>query len=111
MEHGLDERHPRVHAQRADLSEVPSGRTYVLTDLRLHGKLLLAAFARRSGPRQRLAARPDARRPVAAVRELAAALRLYVVPPRQEAALHGRRIRPMARMELRCVAAMGPAAV
>ena len=57
VEHGLDERHPRVHAQGADPPQVPSRRADVLADLRLHRKLLPAAVARRSGPRQRLAAR------------------------------------------------------
>ena len=38
-------------------------------------------------------------------------VRLHVVAPRQEAAVHGRRVRPMARMEPRRVAAMAPAAV
>ena len=46
-----------------------------------------------------LAARPDARRPVAEVRQPAAALQLHVDAPRQEAAVHGLRVRPVERVE------------
>ena len=48
---------------------------------------------------KRLAAREDARRPLAAVREPARALRLHVGASRQAAALHGRRVRPGERVE------------
>ena len=102
---------PRVHAQGADPPQVPSRRADVLADLRLHRELLPAAVARRSGARQRLAARPDAGRPVAEVRQPAAAVRLHVDAPGQEAAVHGRRVRPVERMELRRIAAVAPAAV
>ena len=97
--------HEPIHRQ------YPPGRADVLADLRLHRKLLPAALARRSGARQGLAARPDAGRPVAEVRQPAAALRLHVDAPRQEAAVHGRRVRPVERMEPQRVAAVAPAAV
>src|SRR6185369_7639092 len=80
-------------------------------DLRIHRKLLLADVARRSGPRQRLAAGPDAGRPVAEVCKPAALVRLHVVAPWQEAVVHGRRIWPMAGVEPRRVAPVAPSAV
>ena len=46
-----------------------------------------------------LAARPDAGRSLAALRQSARLSRLYVDASRQEAAVHGRRVRPGARME------------
>ena len=52
-----------------------------------------AALARRGRLRQGLAARQDARRPLAEVREPAPALRVHVVAAGQEAAVHGRRAR------------------
>ena len=45
------------------------------------------------------------------IRQPAAALRLHVDAPGQEAAVHGRRVRPVERVELRRPAAVGPAAV
>src|SRR3546814_7952240 len=62
---------------------------------------------RSGGVRQEGAAREDARRPLAAVRQPEAALRLDVVAPRQEAALHGRGIRPVERVEPRPPARLG----
>ena len=50
----------------------------------------------------------DARRPLAAVRQPAPALRLDVGAPGQEAAVHGRRVRPVARVEPRPRARLGP---
>ena len=61
--------------------------------LRLHRELRAAALARRGGARQGLAARQDAGRRLAEVRQPAAALRLPVRAAGQEAALHGRRVR------------------
>ena len=72
-------RAPRPPPQRADL----------LDALRLHRELRAAALARRGRPRQGLAARQDARRPLAAVRQPAPADGLLLDPPGQEAALHG----------------------
>ncbi len=51
-----------------------------------HENFVPAAVARRSGPRQGFAPGPDARRPVAEVRQPAAALQLHVDASRQEAA-------------------------
>ena len=82
---------PQVPPQRADLPHA----------LRLHRELRPAALARRGGARQGLAARQDAGRRLAEVRQPAAALRLHVRPAGQEAALHGRRVRPVARVEPR----------
>ena len=60
---------------------------------------------------KRLAARQDARRPLAEVRQSPAALRLHVRPPGQEAALHGQRDRPVARVEPRREPRLAPAPV
>ena len=59
---------PQVSPQRTD---VPHG-------LCVHREFRAAAVARRSGPRQGLAARQDARRRLAEVRQPAAAVRLHV---------------------------------
>ena len=64
--------------------------------LRLQRELRPAALARRSRARQRLAARQDARRRLAEIRQPPRALRLHVRAAGQEAALHGRRVRPVA---------------
>ena len=55
---------------------------------------VLPALTRRGRARQALAARPDARRPLAAVREPARSLRVHVGPSRQAAPVHGLRVRP-----------------
>ena len=66
-----------------------------------HEHFILVLCARRSGARQGLAARQDAGRRLAEVRESADVLRVDVRASRQEAALHGRGIRPVARVESR----------
>ena len=109
VEHGLDERHAALHAPRADPPQVSPRRADLQPDLRLPRELRAAAVARRSGPRQGLAAGPDAGRPVAEVRQPAAAVQLHVDASGQEAAVHGRRVRPVERMELRRQPAMAPA--
>ncbi len=53
--------------------------------------------------------RQDAGRRLAEVRQPAPAVRLHVHPARQEAAVHGRRIRPVERMEPRRQRRLGPA--
>jgi 1,4-alpha-glucan branching enzyme len=58
-----------------------------------------AAVARRGGPRQGVVAGQDARRRLAEVREPAPAAGLHVHATRQEAAVHGRRVRPAAGVE------------
>ena len=59
-----------------------------------------AAVARRSGARKAVAARPDARRRLAALREPAAAVRVHVGAAGQKAAVHGRRVRAGAEWNL-----------
>ena len=60
-----------------------------------------AVVARRGRPRQGQSAGEDARRPLAAVREPATPLRLPVDGARQEAAVHGLRVRVAGRVEPR----------
>ena len=86
---------------RPDPPPLPPRRADVPRDLRVHRELRAAAVARRGRARQGLAARQDARRRLAEVREPAAALRLPVGAAGQEAAVHGRRARPVARVEPR----------
>ena len=73
---------------------LPPRRADVRAALRVARELRPAALARRGRARQGLAAREDAGRPLAAVRQPARALRLHVGAPRQEAPVHGRRARP-----------------
>ena len=71
---------------------------HVLVRVRVLGALHPAAVARRSRARQALAARQDAGRRVAQAGELSAADRLHGDASRQEADVHGRRVRPVARV-------------
>ena len=61
-----------------DPPQVPPRPAHVLALVRVHRELRAAAVARRGGVRQGLAARQDAGRRLAAVREPAAAVRLHV---------------------------------
>ena len=109
VEHGLDARHARVLPARADPPPLPPRRAHVQHGVRVQRALRAAALARRGRARQALAARPDARRPVAAAREPARALRVHVGAPGQEAAVHGRRVRAGARVGPRPPARLGAA--
>ncbi len=107
VEHGLDARHAGLHAARPDPPPVPPRRADLRPGLCVQRELRAAAVARRSGARQGLAARQDAGRPLAAVRQPARLLRLHVRPPGQEAAVHGRRVRAGSRMGPRHGASTG----
>ena len=109
VEHGLDARHARLLPPRPDLPPLPPPPADVLAHVRVQRELRAAALARRGRARQGLAAREDARRPLAAVREPARALRVHVGASRQEAALHGRRARAGARVVARPLARLAPA--
>ncbi len=80
-------------AARPDPPPLPPPPAHLQPRLRVLGELRAAALARRGRAREGLAAREDARRPVAAAREPALALRLHVGASGQEAAVHGRRAR------------------
>ena len=109
VEHGLDARHAALHRARAHPSRLPPRRHHLRPALRLLGEVHPADLARRGRARQRLAAGQDAGRPLAALRQPARLSRLHVGPSRQEAAVHGLRDRPAARMEPRRRARLGPA--
>ena len=93
VEHGVDARHPGLHLEGPDPSPPPSRQHPVRPALRVLRKLHPAAVARRGGARQALDPRPHAGRPVAALRQSARLLRLHVRPSRQEADVHGLRVR------------------
>ena len=78
-------------------------------DVRVHRELHPAAVARRGRAPEALAARPHARRPLAAAGEPAAALPYMWTMPGQEAAVHGRRVRASLGMGLPRRAAVVPA--
>jgi 1,4-alpha-glucan branching enzyme len=75
---------------------VPPPRDDVLDGVRVQRELRAAAQPRRGRARQGLAARQDARRPLAAARQPARLPGLHVGAPRQAAAVHGRRVRGFA---------------
>ena len=81
--------------------QVLSRRTAAGSGRGLSGELRPAAVAFRSIDRQGLAAAQDAGRPLAALRQPADLLCADVHAPRQEAAVHGRRVRAGAGVELR----------
>ena len=108
VEHGLDARRPRLHAARSGPPEVPSQPAHVRAALRVARELRAPAVPRRGGPRQGLAPRQDAGRRLAEVRRAPRALRVHVRAPRQEAPLHGRRVRADARVESRCEPRLAP---
>ena len=89
--------------------KLPSQRADLRAALRLPRELHPAALARRGGARQGLADRQDAGRPLAALRQSARLLRLHVDASRQEAAVHGRRVRAGARVEPRRRPRLAPA--
>ena len=78
VEHGLDARHARVRARGSGPPPLAAQPRHVLDALRVHRELRPAVLARRSRARQGRAARQDAGRRVAEVRDAAHALRLHV---------------------------------
>ena len=94
VEHGLDARHAGLLPARAGAPQLPPRRADVQPHVRVQRELHPAALARRGRARQGLAARQDARRPLAAARQPARAVRLHVGASGQEAPVHGRRAGP-----------------
>ncbi len=78
--HGMDARHPGLLRAGSGLSSLSPQSPHVPGDVRLHRKLRAPPFPRRSGPRQRFAARENAGRLVAAVRQPPAPARLALLP-------------------------------
>ncbi len=108
VEHGLDARHARLHQQGPHLPPLPPAAADLRRLVRVGRELHPAAVARRGRPSQGVAHRQDARRPLAALRQPARAVRLDVGAPRQEAALHGRRVRAVGGVEPRPLARLAP---
>ena len=92
-----------------DQPALPPPPAHVLADVRLQRELHAPAVARRGRARQGLADRQDAGRPLAEDGQPALPVRLHVGAPRQEAAVHGLRARPVARVEPRALAGLAPA--
>ncbi|MDC4223832.1 MAG: alpha-amylase family glycosyl hydrolase [Candidatus Manganitrophus sp.] len=83
VEHGLDERHPRLHVRRPGAPPLPPRPSDLRPALRLQRELHPAPVPRRGGARQALAARQDAGGRLAALRQPAPAVRLQVHPSRE----------------------------
>ena len=109
VEHGLDERHAALRGVRPGPPALPPPARDLLVHVRVVGEVRAAGLARRSRARQGLAARQDAGRRMAEACQLPAAPRLHDGAPRQEAALHGLRVRAVARMARRAIARLAPA--
>ncbi len=101
VEHGLDARCARLLQRAAGGAQVASRQAHLQHRLCLQRELRAVAVARRGGAPEALAARQDAGRGLGAVRQPAAAVRADVRPPRQEAAVHGRRVGAGERVEPR----------
>ena len=99
----------RYIGQGPDPPPPPPPRPHLRPALRLHRELHPAAQPRRGRARQGLAPRQDAGRPLAALRQPARLFRLHVGASRQEAPVHGRRVRPGARVEPRPQPRLAPA--
>ncbi len=89
VEHGLDERQPRLRRRGPVRPPAPPPSADVLADVRLQRELRAAHQPRRGRARQGVAAAQDARRPVAAARERACLPRLHVGAPGQAALFMG----------------------
>ncbi len=100
MEHGLDARHAGLLQQGARPPQVPPSRHHLQHAVRVSRELRPAHLARRGRPRETLPHRQDARRRVAALRQRTRVSGVHVRPPRQEAAVHGVRDRPVRGVEL-----------
>src|SRR6266536_2507149 len=107
--HGLDARHPVLPRARTGASQVPPLEPDVPHALRVRRELHAPVVARRGRARQGLASVEDAGRRVAEVREPARAFWLDVRPTGQEAAVHGRGVRAVARVGCRVVTGLAPA--
>src|SRR5699024_8749566 len=107
VEHGLDERHTALPGGGTDQPALPPRGADVLPGVRVLRAVRAAAEPRRGGARQGFAVAEDARRPVGEARRGAAAARLPVDPPGQEAAVHGWGVRAEHRVERGAVAELG----
>ena len=93
--HGLDERHPALHADRFSVAPRQPRPAHVLDHVRLYRELYLPAEPRRGRARQVLAHRTHAGRLVAPVCRPAHAGFLPNDAPRCQAQLYGQRDRPV----------------
>ena len=107
--HGLDARHAVVLPGGPDRPPLPPPQADVPEHVLLERELRAAAVTRRGGARQGLADRQDARRRVAALREHAADVRVYVGAAGEEADVPGRRDRAAVRVGARPQRRLAPA--
>src|SRR5437588_11969765 len=99
MEHGLDARHAEIFSNRSAVSRGQSRCANVRSAVRVERELHTSLLSRRGRPHEGRAAKQDAWRRMAKVCEPARAVRLHVGASRQEASVHGWRVRTVARME------------
>ncbi len=108
VEHGLDARHAGVLPAGPGLPPLAPPRADLQPRVRVHGELHPAALATtRSSHGKGSLLQQDARRQVAEARQPALPLRVHVGPSRQEAAVHGLRVRPGARSGARSARSTG----
>src|SRR5262249_28251863 len=96
-----------IHEHRPDLPEVSSRQHHLLPSIRVPREFHSGAQPRRNRVRQTLAVIQDAGRRMAEVCQSADVSRVDVRAARQKAALHGRRIWPVERMEPRHTTRLG----
>src|SRR6266540_2166330 len=109
--HGLDERHPQLHAPRSHSPQVPPHGADVPGDVRLLGELPAPSVARRGRAHEGVAPDEDAGRRLAQVRQPAPSPRLQGRRAGQKAPLNGRRIRAVGRVGPRFVSPVAPAGI
>ena len=98
VEHGLDERHPRLHQPGSSAPQLPPPRDDLLAAVRVQRELRAADQPRRGGARQGHAVEPHAGKRPHEGRRTTQPAGVPVGAPRQAAAVHGAGVRPARRV-------------